>query len=34
LLIDASGVGRLAEGSAGNAWLVMPQRPAAVLSKG
>jgi cyanophycinase len=34
LLIDAGGLGRLAEGSAGSAWLVMPQRPAAVLSKG
>jgi cyanophycinase len=34
LLIGAGGVGRLAEGSAGSAWLVMPQRPAAVLSTG
>jgi cyanophycinase len=34
LLIDAGGLGRLAEGSAGSAWLVMPQRPAAALSKG
>jgi cyanophycinase-like exopeptidase len=34
LLIDAGGLGRLAEGSAGSAWLVMPQRPAVVLSKG
>jgi cyanophycinase len=34
LLIDAGGLGRLAQGSAGSAWLVMPQRPAAVLSKG
>jgi cyanophycinase len=34
LLIDAGGLGRLAEGSAGSAWLVMPQRPATVLSKG
>lgn len=34
VLIDAGGLGRLAEGSAGSAWLVMPQQPAAVLSKG
>jgi len=34
VLVDAGGIGRLAEGSAGSAWLVMPQRPAAVLSKG
>jgi cyanophycinase len=34
LLVDAGGLGRLAEGSAGSAWLVMPQRPAAELSKG
>jgi cyanophycinase len=34
LLVDADGIGRLAEGSAGSAWLVMPQRPAEVLSKG
>ena len=34
LLIDAGGIGRLAEGSAGSAWLVMPQGPAQILSKG
>jgi cyanophycinase-like exopeptidase len=34
LLVDAAGIGRLAPGSAGSAWLVMPQRPATVLSKG
>jgi cyanophycinase len=34
LLIDSGGVGRLAEGSSGSAWIVMPQRSVAVLSKG
>ena len=34
LLIGADGVGRIAAGSAGSAWIVMPQRPAAVLAKG
>lgn len=30
LVIDANGVGKLAVGSAGNAWLVMPRKPATV----
>ena len=34
LLVGADGVGRIATGSAGSAWIVMPQRPAAVLVKG
>ena len=34
LLIDSNGVGRIAAGSAGAAWLVMPQRPATVLAEG
>jgi cyanophycinase len=34
LLVDAGGIGRLAQGSAGSAWVIMPQRPAAVLAKG
>jgi cyanophycinase len=34
MLIGVDGVGRLAEGSAGSAWLIMPQRAATVLSAG
>ncbi len=34
VLIGADGIGRLAPGSAGSAWLVMPRRPAAVLVPG
>ena len=34
LLIDADGVGRLADGSAGSAWIVMPQKPAVNLVAG
>jgi cyanophycinase len=34
LLVDADGVGRIAEGSAGSAWVVTPLLPAAVLIKG
>ena len=34
LLIGPDGVGRLAAGSAGSAWAVMPQQPAAVLAAG
>jgi cyanophycinase len=34
LLIDAQGIGRLADGSAGSAWIVMPQRAAATLKPG
>ena len=34
LLIGADGVGRLAEGSAGSAWVVTPQEPASILVKG
>jgi cyanophycinase len=34
LLIGPDGVGRLAGGSAGSAWAVMPQQPAAVLTPG
>jgi cyanophycinase len=31
LLIGADGIGRMAPGSAGSAWLVMPQQPATIL---
>lgn len=34
LLIDASGIGHLADGSLGSAWLVLPSRPAGVLRAG
>jgi len=34
LLVGADGIGRLAAGSAGSAWVVMPQRPATTLIKG
>lgn len=34
LLIDGDGRGRLAAGSEGSAWLVLPQRPARTLAKG
>ena len=34
LLIDADGIGRLAEGSAGSAWIVQPQKAAAQLAAG
>ncbi|HEX6833130.1 MAG TPA: cyanophycinase, partial [Rudaea sp.] len=34
LLIGADGVGTLAQGSAGSAWIVMPQKPASVLVAG
>ena len=34
LLVDADGVGRIAEGSAGSAWVVTPRQPAAILVKG
>jgi len=34
LLIDADGEGRLAEGSQGHVWLVMPRDPATVLAPG
>lgn len=34
LLIGVDGVGRLAPGSAGSAWIVMPQKPASVLKAG
>ena len=34
LLVDADGVGRLAKGSAGSAWIVTPQQPAANLAAG
>jgi len=34
LLIDADGTGRLAEGSAGSAWIVQPQRAATNLTAG
>ena len=33
LLIGADGIGRIAAGSAGSAWLVMPRRPATILRK-
>lgn len=33
LVIDANGVGRLAVGSAGSAWLVMPRKPPTVLQE-
>ena len=34
LLIDARGIGRLARGSAGSAWLIVPRQPPAVLAAG
>jgi cyanophycinase len=34
LLVGPDGVGRVAAGSAGSAWVVMPQRPATVLAEG
>ena len=34
LLIGADGIGRMATGSAGSAWLVMPQQPAKILADG
>lgn len=34
LLITADGIGHLAAGSAGGAWIVMPQKPASVLTAG
>jgi cyanophycinase-like exopeptidase len=34
LLVDAEGVGRMATGSAGSAWLVKPRRPPTVLAHG
>lgn len=34
LLIGSDGIGRLAEGSAGSAWAVMPQKPSATLTPG
>jgi len=34
LLVDAQGIGRLAAGSQGSAWCVLPQQPARVLQKG
>ncbi len=34
LQIGSDGVGRIVTGSAGSAWVVMPQRPAAVLTQG
>jgi cyanophycinase len=34
LLVDAAGTARLAEGSAGSAWLVLPMRPASILARG
>jgi cyanophycinase-like exopeptidase len=34
LLVDADGVGRIAEGSAGSAWVITPRQPAAILVKG
>ena len=34
LLIGADGIGRMADGSAGSAWLVKEQRPAAILAAG
>ena len=34
LLIGADGVGRLAEGSAGSAWIVLPQKSPTVLAAG
>ncbi|MEP6938722.1 MAG: cyanophycinase [Rudaea sp.] len=34
LLVDADGSGRLARGSAGSAWFVMPQQPPGVLASG
>ncbi len=34
LLVSADGMGRIAAGSAGSAWIVMPQQPATTLSKG
>jgi beta-aspartyl-peptidase (threonine type) len=34
LLVDAAGHARLAEGSVGSAWLVLPTQPAATLSRG
>jgi cyanophycinase-like exopeptidase len=34
LLIGPDGIGRLATGSAGSAWVVQPQRPAAILAAG
>jgi cyanophycinase len=34
LLIGPDGIGRLAAGSAGSGWVVMPQQPAAILTRG
>ena len=34
LLSDAEGIGRLARGSAGSAWLIVPRQPPAVLTAG
>jgi len=34
LLVDADGLGRMATGSAGSAWLVKPQRPPTILVRG
>lgn len=34
LLVGADGIGQLAQGSKGSAWVVMPQRPASTLSAG
>lgn len=34
LLIDGNGIGRLAEGSTGSAWVIRPQRPPDVLAAG
>ncbi len=34
LLIGADGIGQVADGSAGSAWIVLPQQPASVLADG
>ena len=34
VLVGADGIGRIAAGSVGSAWLVMPQQPATTLAKG